>query len=149
MVDRWTDLFFWPALVGAWVAAIVAASAAIFGDPIDLAILPVTVILASLAATMFVIALLDPPTRRAVEAFNQTSKTRWREMSWAERLFSEEYGDRRLLIVNRLVWAEGAIFIFAKMQDLALLSFVSFALSTLMLMLLMKRISGSQPTNVG
>jgi hypothetical protein len=145
MVDRWTDQFFWPALIGAWVAAIAAAASALVGEPITGIVTPLTIVLALLATCMFAFALLDQPTRRAVEKFNRTSDTRWREMSWGQRLFAKEYGDRRLLIVNRLVWVEGSIFVIAGMQELALLGFISFALSTLMLMLLMKRMPASDP----
>lgn len=138
MVDRWTDQFFWPALIGAWVAAVVAA-VGLAGQPLNYLVPPVSAVLSALTVVMFILAVLDGPTRRAVDDFNLKSKARWREMTWWERLFSDEYGDRRLLIVNRLVGLEVAIFIIIGEQDLALLGFVSFALSTLMLMLMMKR----------
>jgi len=140
MLDRWTDLFFWPALIGAWVAAVVAA-VGLAGEPLNHVVPPVTAVLGALAIVMFILAVLDGPTRRAVDDFNLKSKARWREMTWWERLFSDEYGDRRLLIVNRLVGLEVAIFVIIRAQDLALLGFVGFALSTLMLMLMMKRLS--------
>ncbi|WP_133175346.1 hypothetical protein [Sphingomonas oleivorans] len=101
-----------------------------------------------MATIMFVLMLLDAPTRRAVNAFNSNAKKKWREMTWWERLFSSEYGDRRLLIVNRLVWLELAVFIFVRRQDLALLGFMSFAISTIMLMLMMKRRSTGALVNV-
>ncbi|PTQ12003.1 hypothetical protein CLG96_05320 [Sphingomonas oleivorans] len=148
MVDRWTDSLFWPSLIGAWAGVLVGMAAALMRRPLIALVLPTTIMLGAMATIMFVLMLLDAPTRRAVNAFNSNAKKKWREMTWWERLFSSEYGDRRLLIVNRLVWLELAVFIFVRRQDLALLGFMSFAISTIMLMLMMKRRSTGALVNV-
>jgi hypothetical protein len=139
MIDRWTDTLFWPALGGAWIAMLVAVAAAIMPEPFLQLVVPATTALGIFAGAMFVLMLFDLPTRRAVDTFNRKARTRWPDMTWSQRFLSPEYGDRRLLIVNRLVWVVAVVCIFAKRQDLALLCFVSFALSTIMLMLMMKR----------
>jgi len=88
---------------------------------------------------MFVLMLADAPTRRALSDYNLHAEERSREISWQERLFCEEYGDRRIVIINRLVWLEGVVFVFGQRQDLALLCSTSFSISTLMAMLMLKR----------
>lgn len=146
MISRSTDTFFWPALIGSWGAAVVGLLAALLPRPFDPLVFPSAVLLGGLAMAMFLTALFDAPTRKAVEAFNQHLQDRWRELSWCGRLFSPSYGDLRLLIINRLVCLEIAAFILTGNQDqgFALLAFISFALSTLMLMLMlmMKHQSG-------
>ena len=104
-------------------------------------VFPTAIGLGSLAATMFVLALFDAPTRIAVSSFNLDSNEQRRNISWSDRLLSSDYGDLRLLIINRLVALETVIFIFADLgHDLiAVVCFESFALSTLMLMLMLKR----------
>ncbi|NML06184.1 hypothetical protein [Sphingomonas sp. G-3-2-10] len=105
-------------------------------------LLPAATVLGGLAAILFVVALLDAPTRRAVSAFNANAEARERELSWRGSLFSSRYGDMRLVIVNRVVWLEMLVFIFTGNMEAALLGFTSFALSTLMLMLMLKRQAG-------
>jgi hypothetical protein len=61
------------------------------------------------------------------------------EISWAESFFSPRYGDQRLLFVNRLAWIIAIIGMFTGRTDLLPLCFVSFALSTLMALLMLKR----------
>jgi len=139
MFDRWTDSFFWPALIGAWTGVVVAGAAAFIDDLFLDFVAPVTIMLGSLAAIMFVLMLFDAPTRRAVNSFNLNARDKKRETAWWERLFSPGHGDRRLLIVNRLVWLEVVVFIIMGRQELALLGFTSFALSSIMMMLMMKR----------
>ena len=139
MLDRWTDGFFWPALIGAWTGALVAIAAALLGGPFPAMIGPTTIILAALSLVMFVLMLADAPTRRALSDYNLHAEERSREISWQERLFCEEYGDRRIVIINRLVWLEGVVFVFGQRQDLALLCSTSFSISTLMAMLMLKR----------
>lgn len=139
MRGRGTDGFFWPALTGAWAGGVVGVLAVV-APPVFLGwVSLVTAVLALLAVVMFGAAVMDGPTRRAVAAFNIDQSEKWRGRSWWERLVSLDYGDRRLVIVNRLVWVEGIVFIVMRRPELALVCFVSFALSTLMLMLLMKR----------
>ncbi|WP_459662078.1 hypothetical protein [Novosphingobium sp. 11B] len=140
MISRSTDSFFWPALLGSWMAAVVAGLIAIAPLTFAPMALPLTALLGALAAVMFLVALFDRATRQAVDTFNQRSKAQWRDMSWRERLFSRSYGDLRLLIINRLIALEMLAFIVTgnQGQHFALLAFIGFALSTLMLMLMMK-----------
>lgn len=140
MISRSTDSFFWPALLGSWMAAVVAGLIAIAPLTFAALTLPVAAFLGALAAVMFLVALFDGATRQTVEAFNQRSKGQWRDMSWRERFFSRSYGDLRLLIINRLIALEMLVFIFTgnQGQQFALIAFIGFALSTLMLMLMMK-----------
>ena len=142
MRGRGTDGFFWPALIGAWTGLLIGVLAVVMPPVFSAWVLPVTAVLALLAVVMFGAAVIDGPTRRAVAAFNIDQKEKWRGRTWWERLVSLDYGDRRLVLVNRLVWVEGIVFIVMRRPELALVCFVSFALSTLMLMLLMKRREG-------
>lgn len=98
-----------------------------------------TMALAALALVMFVTMLCDPPTRRAIDSFNRHEDAGPGGAPWRRRSFSANYGDRRLMIVNRL--AALALLMVALMgrQDLAVLCFVSVAISALMLMLMLKR----------
>ncbi|MBB5713152.1 hypothetical protein [Sphingomonas xinjiangensis] len=139
MFDRWTDAFFWPALIGAWTGALVAIAAVLLGNPFPAMIGPTTIILAALSLAMFVLMLADAQTRRAVKNYNLHAGERSREMTWRERLFSKEYGDRRIVIINRFAWLAAVVFVFAQRQDLALLCITSFFISTLMAMLMLKR----------
>ncbi|WEK43607.1 MAG: hypothetical protein P0Y64_01890 [Candidatus Sphingomonas colombiensis] len=122
------------------MAAVVAGLIAIAPLTFAPLTLPFTALLVVLAAVMFLVTLFDGATRQAVDAFNQRSKGRWRNMSWHERFFSRSYGDLRLLIINRLIALEMLAFIFTGIRgrQFALIAFIGFALSTLMLMLMMK-----------
>lgn len=139
MIDRWSDSFYWPALAGAWAGACLGLLALLLPAPFAALALPGAAVVGGLAAILFVAMLLDPPTRRAVNAFNQTVGTRTRAMSWRERLFPRDHGDLRLLIVNRVVWLEVIAGILTGNTEAGLLGFTSFAVSTLMLILLLKR----------
>lgn len=108
--------------------------------PFTTLVFPTSAALAALTSIMFITMLFDVRTQRAVTAFNKTSKLQRQKKTWADRLFPQNYHDRRLLIVNRLVWLELVWFVFTNRRDLALLSFLSFAISTIMLMLMMKRL---------
>ena len=143
MIDRWTDRFFWPALIGAWAAVIVSLLAALVPKPFAALVFPSTVLLGALAAIIFVLMLFDPPTRRAIDIFKLTAEERLREMPWWERLFSPAYGDIRLLILNPVAVVAIVITALAGNQDCAVLGFLGFALSGLMTMLMLKR----QPDN--
>jgi len=146
MIDRWSDSFYWPALAGAWAGAVLGLLAILLPATFAALALPGAAMVGGLAAILFLAMLLDPPTRRAASAFNQTAAARSREMSWRERLFSPELGDLRLLIVNRLVWLEVLLSILTGNKEAGLLGFASFALSTLMLTLLLKRQPAFAPT---
>ncbi|EJU09220.1 hypothetical protein LH128_30069, partial [Sphingomonas sp. LH128] len=87
MISRSTDSFFWPALLGSWMAAVVPGLIAIAPLTFAPMALPLTALLGALAAVMFLVALFDRATRQAVDTFNQRSKAQWRDMSWRERLF--------------------------------------------------------------
>lgn len=139
MIDRWTDRLFWPALTGAWAAMLLGLAAAVAPRPFTAWIAPATMALAALALVMFVTMLCDPPTRRAIDSFNRHEDAGPGGAPWRRRSFSANYGDRRLMIVNRL--AALALLMVALMgrQDLAVLCFVSVAISALMLMLMLKR----------
>lgn len=139
MIDRWTDKFFWPALVGAWVGVVAGPAAALMPHPFMGLVQPTTWALTSLAAAMFLVMLFDRPTRHAIDKFNFKQKALWRERTWKDRFFSTDYGDPRLLIVNRVVWLEMIVCLFSGRMDLAVLCFASFAVSTIMLLLMMKR----------
>ncbi|WP_295633215.1 hypothetical protein [Novosphingobium sp.] len=141
VVDRWTDSFLWPALAGAWLGVCVSSCAAVVGLWIKPLVIPTAVALGTLAVLMFVLALLDPKTRKAVNAFNIEEKERSRKWSWSERFFSKDYGDMRLLIINQLAWLEMIVLIFSGLGHdiISVICFESFALSTLMVMLMMKR----------
>ena len=135
MIAPWTDRFFWPALIGAWLAAITIAAALALPKNLEPILQPIIVVLAGLAAFMFMVMLLDRQARHAINTFNATTAKQLAKRSFFAHLFAPEWGDRRLLFVNRLVWLEVACAIFVDRQDLALLGFVSFMLSTMMMML--------------
>lgn len=143
MLDRWTASFFWPALIAAWIGALVLAAGIVVPTALAPAVMPVTKALGALAGIMFVAVMADKPTRAAINSFNRSTAEASSKRSFFQQLFSAEYGDRRLLLVNRLVWFEMVVAIVMGRQDLALLGFVSFAVSGLMLMLGLKRISAS------
>ena len=65
MVDRWTDAFFWPALIGAWTGALVDIAAVLLGDPFPAMVGPATIVLTASSLAMFVLMLADAPTRHA------------------------------------------------------------------------------------
>lgn len=139
MIDRWTDAFFWPALSGSWIGAIVLILALPSPAAIGPAIVPVTGALLSMAGAMFVVVLVDTPTRRAIQNFNSLTAKSLKKSGLFHQLFSSAYGDPRLLIVNRLVWIGFAGALLIGRQDLALMGLGSFATSGLMLMLGLKR----------
>jgi hypothetical protein len=74
MISRSTDSFFWPALLGSWMAAVVAGLIAIAPLTFAPMALPLTALLGALAAVMFLVALFDRATRQAVDTFNRLRK---------------------------------------------------------------------------
>lgn len=111
---RWPDrilaLLYWPILVLAWTDAVLAAAATVGILPARLlvwAIVPT----GGLAAVVFLMAITDAETRRAVNRVNATVRvnqdgTRRRiplfDPKWG--LFGSIYPDRPLLVVNRVLF---------------------------------------------
>jgi hypothetical protein len=144
MIDRFTDHLFWPALIGSWIGVAVSSAALVVRKWVAELVLPTTLALALLAALMFVMIVIDGPTRRAIMSYRFEPTAEWIKLDWLQRLFSPELGDRRLLIVNRFSFPVFLIAVFSGSQTLIPLSFVSFGLSAMMLLLMLKRISRTQ-----
>ena len=141
MIDRYTDSLYRPAFIGAWVGVIVVFAVIVTGETSMAVTKPIILILGILTTLIFSMALLDAPTRRAVDAYNAHAYATRRKSSFLEKLFPTDMADRGLLIVNRLAALQGFL-VLAAYDNEHLLGFVcveSFALSTLMLMLMLKR----------
>jgi hypothetical protein len=85
---------------------------------------------------LFLLMLADRETRLAVSSFNRD----YRRLSWRQKIISDVYGDRWLLIFNRLIWLELVIRVLLGQDDaLAGLAFAGFFITTLMLILMLMR----------
>ena len=148
MIDRLTDKFYWPALVGAWVGVAVVASIILFDEAARVLTYPTQMGLAALCATAFIVMLLDRKTRNAVNSYNfyirdnrDELKARQKELGWIRTFCRSDpdFPDPPLQRTLRAAWITGVITMFIGNKPASLIAFESFFLVGIMLMMRMKR----------
>ena len=137
MEVRRSATMYWPAAIASCSGIALALGAALQVESIRSMVFPAEVALASLAGFLFLLLLIDPEARRAVDAYNSQARRRTKRC-WSEWIFPPGI-DRRLMSLALAAWAEIAVLNLRGAKDLAVLPCLSFFVAGLMAMLMMKR----------